>query len=52
MILDGGMAQIADHPTTVTQGLSSIHLESNFFRFISEILSFFKTSVVHNKADA
>ena len=46
------MAQIADHPPRIMQGLGSIHLLSKFIRFISEILSFFKTGVVHNNADA
>ena len=48
----GGIAQIADHLPRTLKGMSSTHLLPNFFRFIFEILSFFKMGVAHNKAVA
>ena len=46
------MAQIADHLPRTLMGMSSTRLLLNFFRFIFEILSFFKMGVAHNKAVA
>lgn len=46
------MAQIADHLPRTLKGMSSTHHQPNFFRFIFEILSFFKMGVAHNKAVA
>ena len=46
------MAQIADHLPRTLKGMSSTQLLPIFFRFIFEILSFFKMGVAHNKAVA
>ena len=46
------MAQIADHLPRTMKGMSSLQHLPNFFRFIFEVLLFFKMDGAHNKAVA
>ena len=46
-MLDGRVAQIADHPPGQLKGRSSIPLPATLFRLISEIVSVFKMGFVH-----